>query len=176
MANVQIYNGKHFFPGTETHVHHPGQPVLESECLEANNGWTQMLSKGTSALKGDQKRHCCPSAECTSAPPSAKRQARDTAHTASLGTATLRFLGFSFHVAQAKHCPLCPPPTTFTESSSWQCTIQLIKYLLLHDIHILDLPSSVYTQITYLNWRHISDGLLLYPNRWLITVIICEFC
>lgn len=34
-----------------------------------------------------------------------------SAHTAQLGTATLRFLGFSFRVAQAKHCPLCPLPT-----------------------------------------------------------------
>lgn len=112
----------------------------------ANNKRTQMLSRECiGAKKRAQKRNCCPTTEHISI----ATMGRLSLPTTWLGTTKLRFLEFSFSVAQ-DHFSICLH-SLYTQSSSWQCTIQLIKYLLLNDIHILDLTSSEYTQITYLD-------------------------
>ena len=53
-----------------------------------------------------------------------------------------------------------------------------VDYLLCNGIHILDLPSSDYIQISSLDWsfmRSMHFSLLIYSHRWLITAIVCGF-
>lgn len=131
-----------------------------------------MLSKGTSVLKRDRKRRCCPTAERTSAPPSA---GLSSAHTARLGTATLTFLGFSFRVA------------LFTSRPAHLHGVFLLAmytstdYITSTKGHSQVGPASLCVHpITYLNWPFVRSThvrwSLLYSNRWPITLIVCEFC
>lgn len=109
MANLQVYSGRHFFPGTESSCPPPraarprirmpgGQQRMNTNAEQRAHWCRRQIRRGTAlpppgALQHHQAR-CSPHT-----------------HTARLGTATLTFLGFSFHVAHAEHCPLCPPPT-----------------------------------------------------------------
>lgn len=104
MANLQIYSGRHFFPGTKKLMYTMNQNI-QWPTTDEHKCW----AKGTQGLKRDQKRHCCPTAECTSATTKGKVS---PLHTAWPGTAKLRFLGLSFSVAQAECFSLCPTPST----------------------------------------------------------------
>lgn len=141
---------------------------LSSYVQSSGTKWTWMLNK-----------------ECGEYWRKIRRDTRPTAEHTSL--AAMKGRVFPLHSAWVfNFCSpswllllLSTPPSTFTQSSSRQCTIQLIKYPLLNDIHILDLPSSDYTKsptlIGALWGPCILQSLVLLPQMTNHIPIVCEF-
>lgn len=115
IAKVEIYNGRHFFPGTESLC---PLPRASSPRIRMN---TDAEHRAHGILKGDEKRHSCSTATTESR--------ISPLHRAWVCTAMLRCLGVFISCRPHWPLPILPAPSsTFTQSSPRRWAIQLIIF------------------------------------------------